>query len=154
MPESTPNQIDGTDLLLYRQIHPMLLKSNGAPSSESFLPEPTSVNFRPEQGSDLSTRNGEKVDAKGAHQAHVALGIESIGTWGFTAQEAVALDMTVWDDGGCDGLPDCHVTVRYPRCESRRKQERLAKKLQEAARQRGHAGWLYFAGDSQDGVAS
>lgn len=132
--------------MLYRQIHPEKF-SKGKPGMLNFVPGKS--NFIPEDGLNLSTRR-EDIGPQGAHEAHVALGLKSAGTWGFTvheADQANAPGLLVYDDEGLGAppAPPFHMTVRYPEGLTRGKQERIAKRLYAAAEKHGVAsdGWLY-----------
>jgi hypothetical protein len=128
-------------MLLYRQIHPDLIKK------ATGIPSPS--NFKPEDGRTLSTRREGVGDAKAAHDAHLAKGKRSAGTWAFTVAEAYAA--TVDDEGNAplcaydDETDDdpYHVSVWFPEGLRRTQIERLAKALYNFARSRGSDGWLY-----------
>ena len=132
-------------MLLYRQIHPELIKKTTG------IPSPT--NFKPEDGRTLSTRREGIGSAGAAHEAHIAKGLRSSGTWAFTVAEAYAAKLDA--EGGAEGenapLTVCddetpedpfHVSVWYPEGLTRTQIERLAKALHAFARRRGSNGWL------------
>jgi hypothetical protein len=121
-----------TGMLLYRQISSGKMKSDG----------PGKSNFVPEDGRRLSTRR-EAVTAKGAHDAYLAEGGESIGTWGVTIQETDSSGLEAYDDEDLDEYPEFHVTIWFPDKLTRGQQERYAKQLHAKAKARGTNGWLY-----------
>lgn len=120
-------------MLLYRQISPGKVKADG----------PGKSNFLPEDNRRLSTRR-EAITAKGAHDAYLAEGGASLGTWGVTVQETYYTALHAYDDEHLDGCPPFHVTIWFPEL-SRSQRERLARQLHSYAKQRGNDGWLYRA---------
>lgn len=119
-------------MLLYRQINPGKMKSDG----------PGKSNFIPEDGRGLSTRR-EAITAKGAHDAYISEGGLSIGTWGVSTQEVHNAQLEPFDDEHIDGNPPYHVTIWFPENLSRGQTERYARQLHTSAKQRGNNGWLY-----------
>lgn len=154
MPEPEGNLIPPCNKLLFRQIHPQKF-TGGSPGKLNFVPEPGKSNFVPEDKVNLSTRR-EEIGAKGAHEAHVRLGLASAGTWGFTVQEAAEAytpGLSAYDDEGLGTppAPEFHVSVRFPEDVNRKTLERIAKQLHAAAKSRGNGGWLYRP-DNSTGV--
>lgn len=80
--EPQGTRLDPSPMLVYRQIHPNLIKQTTG------IPSPT--NFKPEDGRTLSTRREGIGSARAAHEAHIAKGLRSAGTWGFTVADAYA----------------------------------------------------------------
>ncbi|MFV9634860.1 hypothetical protein [Mycobacterium neumannii] len=126
------NFLPPSSMLLYRQISPGKVKSDG----------PGKSNFVPENGRELSTRR-EEVTAKGAHDAYVAEGGQSVGTWGVTVAEVHNAGLEPFDDEHINENPPYHATIWFPENLTRGQQERYARELHTRARQRGNSGWLY-----------
>ncbi|MCV7385377.1 hypothetical protein [Mycolicibacter longobardus] len=126
------NAMPPSGMLLYRQISPGKLNSDG----------PGKSNFLPEDHRCLSTRR-EAITAKGAHDAYLAEGGQSLGTWGVTVQETCDAGLEAYDDEHLDEHPPFHVTIWFPDNLSRGQQERFARQLHSYAKQRGDRGWLY-----------
>lgn len=150
MSEPVGERIPPCDKLLFRQIHPQKF-TGGSPGKLNFVPEPGKSNFIPEDKVNLSTRR-EEIGAKGAHEAHVELGLESAGTWGFTVREAAeahSAGLSSYNDEGLGDppAPPFHVSVRFPQDISRKALERIARQLHAAAKNRGNNGWLYRPDD-------
>lgn len=119
-------------MLLYRQISPGKMKADG----------PGKSNFVPEGDRELSTRR-EEITAQGAHEAYIAEGGQSLGTWGVTVQEAHDTGLSSYDDEQLDECPPFHVTILFPDNLTRGQRERVAQTLHTHAKQRGNHGWLY-----------
>lgn len=125
--------IEPSDKLLFRQIHPMLMKA-GQPSSKNFVPEDKKT---------LSTRRQE-VGAEGAHHAHLAIQLQSAGTWAITSQEAHDVaGLPAYDDENLGDNGPFHVSVWFPENISRGRRERIGLELHGKAIARGRNGWLF-----------
>ncbi|WP_299570733.1 hypothetical protein [uncultured Williamsia sp.] len=132
-PSPVGTLIDPCDKLLFRQIHPLKMKA-GQPGVSNFVPE-NKVN--------LSTRRQE-ITAQGAHEAHVAIPLQSAGTWAITSQEAHDVaELPAYDDENLGGNGPFHVSVWFPSNITRGARERIARGLHERAVKRGRGGWLY-----------
>ncbi len=163
MAEPVGELIPPCNKILFRQIHPAKF-TGGSPGKLNFVPEhgksngpePGKSNFVPEDNVNLSTRR-EEIGAQGAHEAHVALGLQSAGTWGFTVQEAAEANtpgLPAYNDEGC-GIPPAppfHVSVRFPENITRGMRERIARQLHAAAKKHGKGGWLYRPGSATSGT--
>ncbi|WP_336793037.1 hypothetical protein [Gordonia malaquae] len=148
MSNSVGTAIGPCETMLFRQIHPLLIKG-GSPSRGAFLPgceheiEVGKSNFKPESGNDLSTRH-EDIGAEGAFLAHRASGLKTLGTWGFQVKEAAELGLSCHEDAGLGQppAPEHHVTVMFPDVPDRKK-ERIARSLKSCAAAHGRGGWLH-----------
>jgi hypothetical protein len=84
----------------------------------------------------LSTRR-EAITAKGAHDAYVEEGGQSVGTWGVTVQEVHDAGLEPFDDEYINNNPPYHATIWFPDKLTRGQQERYARALHKSAKQRG-----------------
>jgi len=103
---------------------------------------PGKSNFLPENDRELSTRR-EAITAKGAHDAYISEGGQSLGTWGVTVREVHNTGLAAYDDEHLNDGPPFHVTILFPDNLTRGKRERIAQTLREYAKHRGNNGWLY-----------
>lgn len=109
------------DAELHRQVSPALLKMDGTVMSSAFIPKNTDQDK-------LSTRQGAIMPPKVAHEFHINLGFESVGTWSFyvrDASPAIALDDA--QNG------DAHASVCFDHCSSRGAREKLGKQIRAYA---------------------
>lgn len=111
---------------LFRQVHPTQLDAEGMPTSPAFLPSKN-------DGGLLSTRRAW-IGAKKAHESHVALGLESAGSWTINVGHARSLQLPPVDDSAEPGMPPGHASVDFRFHASSGKIRQLARKLRDAAR--------------------
>lgn len=130
-PEPIGELIEPCETLLFRQVHPMLMRGT----------EPGKSNFIPEDGLNLSTRH-ESMGAKTAYEEHIQAH-KSLGTWGVKVIEAHTAGLPSYDDANLEGNPPFHVSIRFPHDLTDRGRERFAKKLHGHAKLHGAQGWLY-----------
>ena len=113
------------DTLLYRQVHPNHVLTNGRRlSSEVFVPEGKDSN-------EFSTYNGDLISAEGALEHYtVKLGRKSVGIIGLTVAVFLQHGLTPIHDGL--EFPE-HVTVIYPDGITRNQRKKRARSLAIAA---------------------
>jgi hypothetical protein len=116
--EERGSSMPRSGMLLFRQINPAKMKSTG----------PGKSNFIPEDGRRLSTRR-EAITAKGAHEAYIAEGGLSIGTWGVSVAEVHDAGLEPFDDEHIEDNPPYHATIWFPENQTRGQQERYARQL-------------------------
>lgn len=110
------------DAELHRQVHPKLLDMSGNAMSSAFIPKKSDYNR-------LSTRQGSLMSPRAAFEYHVALGLESAGSWTFFVRDAAPA--IVLDDA-VNG--DAHASVCFDHCPSRGAREKLGKQIKSRAR--------------------
>lgn len=108
---------------LHRQVYKTY--PDGTAMSVNFIPTPKDEGL-------LSTRQEAIVSAQVAFDEHVAAGLQTVGTWTFTAEET---GLDVIDDQHEAGMPTGHASVDFNPLDSRGKRERAGKKIKAAAQQ-------------------
>jgi hypothetical protein len=112
---------------LLRQLHPNFFP-RGELSSQAFFPFP-------KDAGKLSVYDGDKIEPRDAHSHYTqTLGNESVGVWGVTCEEVVAV--------GLAAIPDplvnfaAHALIDFAN-QDEKEYRKLAKKLKAAAVERG-----------------
>jgi hypothetical protein len=135
-----PTQLTDDEEVLLRQVHPTHLKHDGTLSAQAFCPTPRDKGM-------LSTLRGD-VGAEQAHQRWTSAGRESLGTWGVSVYEVHEVRITnpdnpstPWelravDDAEAIGVED-HASIDFTELPSPGKMRQAARKLLEAATDRG-----------------
>ena len=113
---------------LLRQVHPIQCP-DGQPARTAFTPT------KKDAGKLSALR--ERVGPEEAHRRHVKeLQLQSAGTWAVSVAEANDAGCAALDDGDDLGVPD-HASVDFLEVGSRKNIERAARKLRDAAVERG-----------------
>lgn len=116
-----------SETILLRQVHPQFA-SEGELTSQAFFPFP-------KDNGKLSVYNGDQIIPAQAHAHYVrSLGFESIGVWGVTCAE-VSIEGLKSEASPVENSP-CHAHIDFEGRDPKTCRK-LAKKLRDAARERG-----------------
>ena len=120
------------DDLLYRQIHPDWISTEGEPQSRAFLPFP-------KDGDKLSVYDGNYLSPEESHDHYTqVLDYESAGVVGLSRAEVQALNIPIQPDPSED-FPS-HTLLDFSIFPSKKEKRQAARKLKEKANERK---WLY-----------
>lgn len=117
---------------LNRQVHPCHETEDDSKLSKMAFIEQEGHGFL------MSTLRG-RVAADEAFRRHVALGLETLGTWHVAIDDVYNNGLEVVDDGGRNGVPVDHASVDYNVLPGKNQRLRVARRLRDAAVERGPA---------------